>query len=307
MTTAAIPISIIYTKNAKNECEEIANLGIQIETLVPSISQPKRQCIGFGKTAVGEPVFIKLVKKNPIVKKTYLLNERNALRFLQGHTGDTNISVPRVVSFRQTDKHDILLTTRITAQLARSLSSRKLAQSMLLAIRSLHMTKLTAADSKEFNLSKRGAIFYAAAFPYLFIKTSLNHPRYMRMFIKAFWVFYRLLPAVFRSRMVLSHRDVTPDNILASEKQYYLIDFQYAAITSEAFDYASSYRSIIGNKSVSRAFKKEMLRQLGNIPGFNDAFVCLSIYYAFMGLIDRNFPKKRTIEFLQVLQEMIHI
>ncbi len=233
-------------------------------------------------------------------KRKYLINEINSLRYLDKHkTSTLNVSIPKLKYTFVSDNLCFYLSAHIKGKDLLGLRAEKQIKHLEAAIDFLHRVKIKKREMKKINTRNPG--FYLLSFPYLFVKSSLNYPKRIPLFLKSFIRFYINSPSLYGRKMVLNHRDLNLGNFIIKGKKTYIIDFQLFALTVPEFEYASILRSVIRNKNLTGQFIELLKSKYTTSKDSLNSLRAALIYYAMMGLIDRKFAKNRTEDFVSAL------
>lgn len=157
-------------------------------------------------------------------------------------------------------------------------------------------------SKNNFKIPIRSPFFYLLTFPLLFVKSAINYPQNLTLYIRFLFRFYVLSVNLFRSKTVFNHRDLNLKNFILANNDVYIIDFQLSAFTVGEFEYASVVRSIVRNKNLTERFVKLLKsKYLTSRQSLNALKACM-IYYAMMGMIDKRFSNQRTEDFIKTLK-----
>src|SRR3989344_4423249 len=94
--------------------------------------------------------------------------------------------------------------------------------------------ELTRGEKKIF--IRRSPWFYIFSLPVIWALLAIKHPS---TFLKISRSFFQALPFaihLFREKLIITHRDLSPENILIKDGIIFIIDFEQAVLTNKYYD-----------------------------------------------------------------------
>ena len=225
-------------------------------------------------------------------------NELHALEVLQ-NVLPRGIRVPRLLRKDQEGDKFILGQEYVDGKLLadfRPATQIKVYRKVLV---SLNSVKLPSSA----RLMYRPPSYLVISFPYILLRALMTHPWATGLLLSTAVIYLQNLGMLFGGSLGFVHRDLNPGNLILTNKQIYLIDLEYAALSLQEYDYAGIWRSVIHNKVLSQKFLALTSSLLGSGSPAFARFRLLSIYYATLGLTDPRFEDNRVKDFVQMLKQ----
>lgn len=150
-----------------------------------------------------------------------------------------NIGVPALLGVVREKGILIMLIEEIEGESLKTFPTEKQVSVFQNVIEYIDFLSGTMDSSAKKVLIKRSMWYVMAIFPFVFALALINHPKNFSSILRGGIIFslniFRILN---KKDMVLVHRDLYPDHIIAKDNHFWIIDFQISAITNKAFEIA---------------------------------------------------------------------
>lgn len=232
-------------------------------------------------------------------KFKWLLNEISVYRFIHSLKSKTNIKIPRTFQIFKNDNSLYFAIQYIEGQTIANLSSVRKARIFGLILKYFKVINSKSNKIRNFKIAKRGPIYWISILPILSIIAIFKFPRHFKSIVKAnIYTAWSIPSLLKRKDRCLIHRDLNDNNVLRSNGQIFLIDFELACIADPLLEYAilllkyrldeefikefnniELFKSIINHKNSQTVIKAYMLifaiYDLIFLSGFHDASIAV--------------------------------
>ncbi|MBP9819618.1 phosphotransferase, partial [Candidatus Woesebacteria bacterium] len=310
-----LPITVLFRMFSTQMYELLQHLFPVAETMVPAkigqysydqslADSEKKSSYAYGIYRRGSVRAIAKVWTGKFYTADYwrLRNEIAVVSAVSDVTNEikklVNVSVPTLLHFTESPVQLATLQRLIPAKPAKSLVLQD-----VISITGFLQHVSTKIPAKVFQkIDSRTGAALACLMPLVTIRAILANPRQRAIYFKAVLKFARLLPTVLAARAsVLAHRDIHTENVLKIDKQLYLIDFGFAAVTVPGYDLVCTAILHWGDS----ALRKQLLSEIDSQSktetqrNLNQA---IGIYCALTMLCSRGTPKKVVHQYTNALK-----
>ncbi|OGM20504.1 hypothetical protein A2714_03890 [Candidatus Woesebacteria bacterium RIFCSPHIGHO2_01_FULL_38_9] len=241
------------------------------------------------KNASNKKVFVKRyfykykdINYHHILNMAFFLTQT---RYLQNQKhGSYTVKFPKVVDFND-NKNNVTLVTEFCE--GKPISEHK--DDTILEVLGECLIELkshTSRLNKEIvnQLPKRTPLLIFLNFNYLLLKSFVKDLKSPTLYIKILATFYKhaITLDYFRPEYSISHRDLTPDNILIDRNTITILDTEYLVIGDSVTDLAITPRMFL-NKVEPEKLISLLNKNLNNTSERN-RFMALSLYYTVLTL-----------------------
>lgn len=243
-----------------------------------------------------------LIKRANIadVYKIGLVNEIKTTIFLQKYL-KTTIRAPKLIMFSLDKIHMYIVYEFVNGKQFSTNNIRHVVEVYKHIIDQYHELGPQIKASDKNLLVTKGVIYIISTFPVVILLALRNVPNAYKQIARGAYYFITHMKAFRSATCCFTHRDLNLGNILIHRENITVLDYQYASLGIAEYEYASILRSALPNMPLFSALVSEIKGVYCKNENAHIRLRMLCIYYAMMGLIDKNHTEQRTKDFMYLL------
>lgn len=189
------------------------------------------------------------------------------------------LSVPKIISVKETNKQLTITREYIDGDVIDEQAPELMNKALVKCITTLRLLSKKLTNSELLDIPSRGKIYTIAFFPVYCFKLIISDPIFILSnldLISLFYLCYLSTPGTIL--LTISHRDLSPNNILVNNNRIFLIDFETTLLSEPETDIA------IATMYFSKKMKLKIMTFLQQFVKTNyqrDDYIRLSIFYIF--------------------------